>query len=230
MAQAADVKVMLGAAFKEALLALAPEFERATGHKVVPIWLPGVQMLNRLKGGENVDLVITTAASIDNFVKLGEIVPGSRVDLVKSGIGAAVRAGAPKPDISSGDALKRTLLAAKSIAYSTGPSGVYLLDLFQRMGIAETLKSKLKRVESEPAGALIMRGEADLGFQQMSELLPVPGIDIIGPLSPDVQRITVFSSGVHVRAAQPDAAKALVKLATAPAAASVIRKSGLEPV
>ena len=229
MAQAAEVRVMLGAAFKEALLELAAEFERTTGYKVVPIWLPGVQMLKRLQGGEAVDLVITTTASIDNLIKLGEVVPGSRLELVKSGIGAAVRKGAPMPDISSGDALKQALLAAKSIVCSTGPSGVYMFDLFRRMGIADALKPKMIIVEAEPAGAPVMRGEAELCFQQMSELMPLPGIDIIGPLSADVQCVTVFSSGVHVRATQPGAAQALVKLATAPGAASAIRRSGLEP-
>lgn len=225
---ATEVKVMLGIAFKEALLAIAPEFERTTGHKVVPLWLGGPQMLPRLQSGEIVDLVISAAANIDNFIKQGHIVPGSRVDLVKSSIGAAVRAGAPKPNISSADALKRTLLAAKSIAYSVGPSGIYLYDWFQRMGIAEALKSKLIKVEAGPTGAVVMRGEAELCFQQMSELLPVPGIDIIGPLSPDVQHITVFSSGICVRAANPETAAALVTWAISPGMASAIRKTGLE--
>jgi molybdate transport system substrate-binding protein len=154
---------------------------------------------------------------------------GSRVDLAKSGVAAAVRAGAARPDISSGEALKRAVLAAKSIVYSHGPSGVYLAGLFERMGIAEQLKPKVKLVQGEPAGAVVARGEAEIGFQQMSELLPVPGIDILGPLSADVQRITVFSAGLHVRAKAPDAAKALVKFITAPAAVPVIRKKGMEP-
>jgi molybdate transport system substrate-binding protein len=229
MAPAAEIKVMLGAAFKPALLELAPEFERTTGYRLAPIWLPGVQMLDRLKSGEAVDLVITTGGSVDNLIRLGELVSGSRVDIVRSIIGAAVRTGTARPDISSGDALRRTLLAAKSIVCSTGPSGVYMLDLFGRMGITDALKPKLVSVEDEPAGAPVMRGEAELCFQQMSELMPVPGIDIVGPLSADVQCITVFASGLHVRAQHPDAARALVKLATSPGAASAIRKSGLEP-
>ncbi len=226
---AAEIKVMASAAFKEAYLELVPEFERTTGHKVVTIWVPSVQMMNRLKGGEIVDLVILSAASLDELVKQGMIAPGNRFDLAKSGVGVAVRAGAPKLDISSGAALKRAVLAAKSIVYSTGPSGVYIAGLFQRMGIADQLKARIKQVQGEPAGAVVARGEAEIGFQQMSELLPVAGIDLVGPLPPDVQQITVFSAGLHVGAKAPDAARALVKFLTAPAAVPVIRKKGMEP-
>lgn len=141
----------------------------------------------------------------------------------------AVRSGAPKPDLRSGDALKRAVLAAKSIVYSTGPSGIYLAGLFQRMGIADAIKAKVKQVQGEPAGAVVARGEAEIGFQQMSELLPVPGIDIVGPLPADVQEITVFCAGVHARAKAPQEAKALVDFLTAPAAAPVIREKGMEP-
>lgn len=226
---AAEIKVMASAAFKEAYLELVPEFERTTGHKVVTIWVPSVQMMNRLKGGEIVDLVILSAAALDELVKHGMIAPGNRFDLAKSGVGVAVRAGAPKPDISSGEALKRAVLAAKSIVYSTGPSGIYIASLFQRMGIADAIKARIKQVQGEPAGAVVARGEAEIGFQQMSELLPVAGIDLIGPLPADVQQITVFSAGIHVGAKSPDAARALVRFLTAPAAAPVIRRKGMEP-
>lgn len=225
-----EIKVMASAAFKEAYLELVPEFERTTGHKVVTIWVPSVQMMRRLKGGETVDLVIMSAASLDELIKCGMIAPGNRFDLAKSGVGIAVKAGAAKPDISSGEAIKRAVLAAKSIIYSTGPSGIYLAGLFQRMGIADQIRHKIKQVQGEPAGASVARGEAEIGFQQVSELLPVPGIDILGPLPADVQQITVFSAGLHVGATAPDAARALVKFLTAPAAAPVIRKKGMEPV
>lgn len=223
----AELKVMASAAFKEAYLELVPEFERATGHKVVTLWTPSVQMMNRLKSGENVDLVILSAASLDELIKLGVIT--SRIDIAKSGVGLAIRAGAPKPDIGSGEALKRAVLAAKSIVYSTGPSGIYLAGLFQRMGITEQLKSKVKICQGEPAGAVVARGEAEIGFQQVSELLPVAGIDLVGPLPADVQEITVFSAGLHVNAKEPDAARALVQFFRAPAAIPVIRKKGMEP-
>jgi molybdate transport system substrate-binding protein len=218
---------MASAAFREAFLELVPQFERASGHKVTTLWVPSVQMMTRLKGGETVDLVILSAASLDELVTAGII--ANRVDLARSGIGVAVRAGAPKPDISSGEAVKRAVLAAKSVVYSTGPSGIYLAGLFERMGIAGQVKAKLKQVQGEPAGGVVARGEAEIGFQQVSELLPVPGIDIVGPLPPDIQQITAFSAGLHVAATEADAAKALVQFLTAPAAAPVIRKKGMEP-
>lgn len=221
------IKVMASAAFREAFLELVPQFERASGHEVTTLWVPSVQMMNRLKGGETVDLVILSAASLDELVTAGII--ARRVDLARSGIGIAVRAGAPKPDISSGEAVKRAVLAAKSVVYSTGPSGIYLASLFERMGIAGQVQDKLKQVQGEPAGGVVARGEAEIGFQQMSELLPVPGIDIVGPLPPDIQQITAFSAGLHVAAKDADAAKALVQFLTAPAAAPVIRKKGMEP-
>jgi molybdate transport system substrate-binding protein len=222
-----QIKVMLSAAFKEAYLELVPQFERASGYKVESLWVPSVQMMTRLKGGESVDLVILSAASLDEIRKAGLV--SDRTDLARSGIGVAVKSGARRPDISSGEAVKRAVLAAKGIAYSTGPSGIYLMGLFQRMGIAEAIKSKVKQVQGEPAGGVVARGEAEIAFQQVSELLPVPGIDLVGPLPADIQQITVFSAGLHVAAKQPDAARALVKFLTAPAAAPVIRKKGMEP-
>ena len=230
VARAADMKVLASAALKEAYLELVPQFERTTEHKVATTWAGTVDIMKRMQAGETFDLVIMAGPSIDELIKLGKIVPGSRVDLAKSGVGAAVRAGAPKPDIGSGEALKRAMLAAKSIAYSTGPSGVYLADLFQRMGIADEIKSKVKiSPPGQPVGEMIARGEAEIGFQQVSELLPVAGIDFIGPLSADVQKITVFAGGIHTGAKEPDAAKALVKFITSPQAVPVIKKKGMEP-
>lgn len=223
----ANIKVMLSLAFKEAYLELAPQFERASGHRVATAWVSSVDVMGRLQGGEAVDLVILSGKAIDDLIAAGIL--ADRRDIAKSGVAAAVKTGAPKPDISSGEALKRAVLEAKSIAYSTGPSGVYLIELFGRMGIADRIKNKVKQVKGEPAGAVVARGEAELGFQQMSELLPVPGIDIVGPLSPDVQKITVFSAGVHRKSQVADAARALVKFLQAPAAHPVILQKGLEP-
>ena len=218
---------MASAAFREAYLELVPQFERASRHKVTTLWVPSVQMMSRLKGGETVDLVILSAASLDELATAGIV--ANRVDLARSGIGIAVRAGARKPDISSGEAVKRAVLAAKSVVYSTGPSGIYLAALFERMGIDAQVKDKLKQVQGEPAGGVVARGDAEIGFQQMSELLPVAGIDIVGPLPRDIQQITAFSAGLHVAAREADAAKALVRFLTAPAAAPVIRRKGMEP-
>jgi molybdate transport system substrate-binding protein len=226
---AREIKVMASAAFDEAYKVLTPAFEQASGHKVETTRAPTVDMMTRLKGGELVDLVIIAGYFIDELIAAGVIVAGSRADLAKSGVGVAVRAGAPRPDISTVDAFKRTLLTAKSIAYSAGPSGVYLAGLFERMGIADDLKPKIKQFKGVPIGAVVARGEAEIGFQQVSELLPVAGIDYIGPLPDEVQQITVFSAGLHISAKEPDAAKAFVTFLTAPAAIPMIEKTGMEP-
>lgn len=221
------IKVMLSAAFKEAYLELLPAFERESGNKVENVMVPSVQMMSRLNGGEIVDLVILSAASLEELKKAGIV--ADRTDLARSAIGVAVKTGAPRPDISSGEAVKRAVLAAKGIAYSTGPSGLYLVGLFQRMGIAENIKHKVTQTLGQPSGGVVARGDAEIAFQQMSELLPVPGIDVIGPLPPDIQEITVFSAGLHAKAPAPDAARALVKFLKSPQAAPVIRKKGMEP-
>jgi molybdate transport system substrate-binding protein len=229
-ARADEIRVMASSAFKEAYLELVPQFEQASKHKVVTSFVGSADIMKRMKAGESTDLVILAGNSVDELIKLGKVVPGSRVDLAKSGVGVAVRAGAPKPDISSGDALKRALLAAKSIGYSSGPSGAYLAGLFQRMGIADELKPKIKQTPPGVAvGDLIARGEAEIGFQQVSELLSIKGIDFVGPLPPDAQHITVFSAGLHVSAMEPAAAKALVTFLISPASVPAIRKNGMEP-
>jgi len=177
-----------------------------------------------------VDLVIGSAAVVDELMQLGRIVPGSRVDLAKSGVGVAVRSGARKPDIGSVEALKRALRSAKSIGYSSGPSGVYLSGLFERLGIAAELKPKI--TQTPPGvfvGERVARGEIEIGFQQVPELLPVPGIDYVGPLPREIQAITVFSGGIHSGADEPEAARAWLKFLTSPGAAPVIRKKGMEP-
>lgn len=225
-----EITVMLSAAFKEAYVELVPQFEGATGDKVVTTWAPSVQIMQRMKDGETVDLVIVSAPSIDELRKCGLVAADGRTDLATCGVGVAVKAGAKRPDVSSGEALKRAVLAARSIVYSHGPSGVYLARLFERMGIAGEIEGKVTRVQGEPAGAVVARGEAELGFQQVCELLPVPGIDLVGPLSADVQEITTFSSGVHARAKNSDGARALVKFLKAPAAAPVIKAKGMDPV
>jgi molybdate transport system substrate-binding protein len=235
-ADADEIRVMTSGAFTEALRELSAAYERATKHTVVTTY--GGSMGNgpdtipsRLARGEPTDVVILAAQALDELVAQKRVVPGSRVDLVRSSIGVAVRAGAPRPDISSVDALTRTLVGAKSIAYSSSASGVYLsTELFQRLGIANQIMTKSRRIEREPVGAVVARGEAEIGFQQISELLPVPGIDYVGPLPPGAQRVTVFAAGVAAAAKAPDAARALIAFLASPAAAAVIRKSGLEPI
>jgi molybdate transport system substrate-binding protein len=222
-----EIRVMASAAFREAYLELLPDFERASGHRVTNTWVPSVQMMNRLKGGETTDVVILSDAALAELMQAGIV--AERFPLARSGIGVAVRAGAPRPDIASSNALKRAVLSATSVVYSTGPSGIYLANLFERLGIAPQIRDKVRQVQGEPAGAVVARGEAELGFQQMSELLPVSGIDIIGPLPPEIQEITVFSAGLHAQAQAPDAARALIAYLKAPHAAPVIRRKGMEP-
>jgi molybdate transport system substrate-binding protein len=234
MAEMAEINVLCSGAFRAAFIALAPELESATGHKLATTWGASVgssanSIPRRLERGEPADLVIMAGDALDRLVAQGRIVAGSRTDLASTGIAMAVRAGAPKPDIGSAAALEQALLRVGSIAISTSASGVYLRGLFQRLGIADALAPKLKVAEGEPAGKLVARGEAEIGFQQMSELLPVRGIDIVGPLPPEIQETTLFAAGIAAAAQNADAARALVQFLTAPAAAAVIRRHGMEP-
>ena len=230
MADAAEIKVLSTQATQEAYLELVAQFEKASGHKVATVFTGTLNVQKRLADGEHYDLIIMAGPAIDDQIKLGKAVAGSRVDVAKSGTGLAVRKGAAKPDIGSADALKKTLLAAKSIGYSTGPSGVYMLSVFEKLGIAGEVKGKLKQTPSGVfVGTLIASGETEVGFQQISELVHFAGIDYVGPLPGELQRMTVFSAGIHAGAKQADAARALVKFITAPAAAPIIRKHGLEP-
>lgn len=230
VAQAAEVKVMAANAVKEAYLELMSAFERSTGHKVITLWGGTEGVAKRISGGEVVDIVLIAAPNIDKLVAEGKLVPGSRADFAKSGVGMAVRTGLPKPDISSAEAIKQAVLGANSVAYSSGPSGLYVADLFKRMGIADQIKNKVRQPPSGvQVGELVARGEADLGFQQISELLHVRGIDYLGPLPPEIQNITIYSAGLHMAAPAPDAAKALVKSLTSPHAGPILKKTGMEP-
>jgi molybdate transport system substrate-binding protein len=207
---------------------LVPIFEKATGHKVTIDWGGTVDIVKRVSAGEIADTVVIPAARIDDFIKGGTL--KDRIDLARSGVGVAVRAGAPRPDISTADALKRALLAAKSIVLSSGPSSLYLPTMFEKMGIADALKPKIIQIgPGLPVGETIARGEGEIGFTQMSELMSVKGVTYLGPLPPEVQFTTVFSAGVHVAARAPDAARALLKSLTAPEAAAVLRAHGMEP-
>jgi molybdate transport system substrate-binding protein len=227
--QAAEVKVLASGAVKEAALELFPQFEKSSGNTIAVTWAGTVDIKKKIAAGEVFDLVIVASPELDTFARDGKIVAGSKVDLVRSSVGVAVKAGASKPDLRSGDDLKSALLAAKSVGYSTGPSGVYLVRLFEKMGIADQVKAKAKVTQpGVPVASLIRSGDAEIGFQQVSELIHEAGIDFLGPIPADVQNITVFSSGVHSGAKAQVEARALQKFLTAPAAAPVIKKHGLE--
>jgi len=233
-ANGAEIKVFCSGAFKAAYLALVPGFERATGHKVTTAWGSSVagsatSIPDRLARGEPVDAVIMAADRLDRLIGEGKIAAGSRVDLARSGIGIAVRAGARRPDITTAETLTGALLQASSIAHSSSASGIYMKDLLRRLGVSPALGDRIRQVEGEPVGRVVARGEAEIGFQQVSELLPVAGIDYVGPLPPEIQEITVFAAGIATAARERDAAQALIRYLRSPEAAPLIRRSGMEP-
>jgi len=234
-ARADELKVVTSGGFTAAYLELAPVYEAATHDKLVTEFGPSMGTTHnaipvRLERGEAIDVVILAGTALDDLIKQGKVRAGSRVDLAESLMGMAVKAGAPRPDISTLEALKRTLLAAKSIAYSDSASGVYLsTELFPKLGIAEQIKSKSRKIEADPVGGVVATGEFEIGFQQISELRTVKGIDIVGPLPPGAQRVTVFAAGIPTTSMHPEAAKALIQWLASPAAYAAIKKSSLEP-
>jgi molybdate transport system substrate-binding protein len=235
-AGAAEVRVMISGGLTAAYNALVPEFERVTGNKVITAYGPSMGTTTnaipmRLERGEPADVLILVGYALGDLIKQGKVVPDSRVDLVNSKIGIAVKSGALRPDISSADALKRALLAAKTVAYSDSASGVYIsTEMFGKLGIADEMKDKARKIPATPVGEIVARGDAEIGFQQIAELKPVAGIDIIGPLPDDLQKVTVFSAGIASVSKEPEAGKALIKFLASPAARAVIVNSGLEPI
>ena len=236
MASAADVHAVSSGGFAEAYKALGPGFEKKTGHKLISAWGPSMgetpnAIPQRLSRGEEIDVVIMVGDSLDQLVRQGKVSKKESVLLALSRIGLAVKSGAPKPDISSVDGLKRTLLTAHSIAYSDSASGVYLSTiLFKRLGVEQNIKDKARMIPAEPVGKVVARGEAEIGFQQISELKPIAGIDIVGSIPDSVQKTTPYSAGVVVGTKHPEAAKALIDYLASPEAAELIRNSGLDPV
>ena len=235
-ASAAEVRVMISGGLTAAYKELVPEFERVTGNRVLTAYGPSMgTTINaipiRLERGEPADVLIMVGYALGDLIKQGKVVADSRVDLTKSLIGVVVKSGAPKPDISSADALKRALLAAKSIAYSDSASGVYVsTEMFQRLGIADAMKDKARKIPAEPVAGVVARGDAEIGFQQISELRPVAGVDIVGPLPSELQTVTIFSAGIATVSREPEAGRALIKFLASPAASAAIIKSGMEPI
>ena len=232
-AKLAELVVMTSGTFTAAHLELAPEFERSAMAKVstatTSMGVGADSIPSRLKRGDAADVVIVNADALDALIADGLVLANSRTDLARSRMGVAVRAGARKPDISSVDALKRALLDAKSVALSSSVSGDYFTkELFPRLGIAEPMAVKTRRSGNERVGALIARGDAEMGVQQMSELLPEKGIDVVGPLPPEVQRVTVFAAGVAASSKHPDTARAYIRYLASSAASPAVARTGLE--
>jgi len=214
-----------------ALLAeLATAYEAGGGTKIAIEEAGGIDAARRVQAGEAFDVVVLAAEAIDRLVAAGRVVAASKTDLVRSGVAVAVRAGAPRPDIGSEAALRAAVLAAPTLGLSTGPSGVQLARLFERWGIAEAIAPRLVTAPpGMPVGTLLARGEVALGFQQLSELLHIEGIDVIGPLPAAVRIVTTFSAGVCTASARPEAARALLAFLASPAAADAKRRQGMEP-
>jgi molybdate transport system substrate-binding protein len=234
-ALAEDIHVVVSGGFAAAYKELSVTFEKNTHHHLITEWGASMGKTStaipmRLDRGEAVDVVILAREGLDPLVAKGQVMSGSDVNLVRSKIAMAVREGAPVPDITTVEAFKSALLNAKSVAYSDSASGVYLsTELFKRLGIDKEIAGKSRTVPGTPVGEIIARGEAEIGFQQYSELLPVKGIRIAGPIPDETQKVTVFSAGVTTNAKAPAGARALIKFLASPAAYPAIEASGLEP-
>lgn len=226
---AAELTVLAGMGVVSGARDVAPAFERATGHKVIVSFEVGPSLMQKVNSNAPADVVAHYPDAIDDLIKQGKVV-GSRVDFARAGVGVAVKAGAPKPDISTPEAFKRAMLNAKSIAYArTGASGIITAKLLERLGLAEQLKDKVKLVDGVPVAKVVAKGEAEIGMQQINVILPVAGADYVGPLPAELQGYVDFAVGVLAVSKERDAAQALVKFMASPEAAPLIRKSGMEP-
>jgi molybdate transport system substrate-binding protein len=238
-ASAAEVHVMISAGFYGVYAELAPAFERASGHRLITTRGPSLgdspeAIPTRLARGETADVVILDGGSADELAKQGLVRSGSKIDLARSEVGMVVRAGAAKPNIGSVEAFRKMLLAVKSVAYSDSGSGIYLSTvLFAKLGVADQVSGKSRKVRGPPSGepvaAVVARGEAEIGFQQVSELLHVPGVTFVGPIPAELQPGSSFAGAITSAARQPDAGIALLRFLASPEAASTILKAGLTP-
>ena len=232
-AGAVEINALISTAVADAMAELVPQFERASGHTVSITYGPTGGLAKRLTGGEAADLIILADTGLDELTKQGKVVPG-RTDFARTGIGVAVRKGAPKPDIASPEALKRALLNAKAVAH-TAPAGggitaMHLLRMFEKLGIAQEVAAKTKLAAGGPNGrvsTIVASGEADIGLQQASELMSNPGVDLVGLLPAELQQITIYSAGITANAREAEAAQAFIRFISAPAAAPIYAAKGL---
>ncbi len=231
-ASAADIKVLTAGAMRGVLVELLPHFEKDTGHKVTLDNATAGTLAKRIEGGEAFDVAVITPKVIDTLAEKGKIAPGTRVDVAKVGIGVAVKAGAPLPDIATVEAFKRTLLAAKSVAYidpkSGGSSGIYFDGLLDRLGIAGEIRPKAKLKQGGYVADLVASGEAEVAVHQISEIVPVKGVVLVGPLPAEIQNFTTYTAAVGAEAKDAAAVKALVERIAGPAAAPILKAKGME--
>ena len=224
------LRLISSMATRELLAELSAAYERASGQGVITAAAGGVDVARRVQAGEAADVVVLASTAIDRLIAAGALLGGSRVDLVKSGVAIAVRTGAPRPDVGSETAVRRAVTAAKSLSYSTGPSGVHLEQLFERWGIMADVRGRIVvPPPGVPVGQLVATGQAEIGFQQLSELMNLAGVDVVGPLPPAIQTLTIFSGGIGARCQSVDAARRLLDYLAAPATAAVKRRHGMEP-
>lgn len=234
--QAAELHVMSSGGFTAAYNLLGPKFTASTGNTLHTELGPSMgkapeSIPNRLARHEPADVVIMVGYALDDLIKQGKVVPASRVELADSRIGMVVRAGQPKPDISTVDGLKNALLQAKSVAYSDSASGVYIeAELFKKLGIETQLKPKAKMVPKIPVASVVANGEYQVGFQQVAELLPVPGVTFVGRIPESVQSVTRYAAGIPVGSTHPKEAAALLKFLASPAAQPDVKSTGLDPI
>jgi molybdate transport system substrate-binding protein len=227
---ALPIRIISSMATKQLLSDLIAQYQQEFPHREVEVEsVGGVDAAKRVQAGESFDIVALASNAIEQLTAAGKIVPATRVDLVRSGVAAAVRSGSARPDISSEDAVKHAVVSARTLGYSTGPSGVQLAKLFERWGIADQIRGRIVTAPpGVPVGALIAKGEVELGFQQLSELINLSGIDLLGPLPPTIQITTVFSAGVSVTSNQSEAAQALLNFMASPATAQTKLRNGME--
>lgn len=229
----AEIKVLTAGAFKQVLLALVPEFEKQSGHKVTVDNDTAGSLKKRIEGGEAFDVAVITPVVVDDLASKGKIVGGSKVNLATVGVGVVVKEGAPKPDVSTVEAFKKALLAAKSVAYidpaSGGSSGIYIDKLLERLGIADQVRAKAKLKKGGHVADLIVSGEAELGLHQISEIVPVKGAALVGPLPREIQNITTYAAGLSSATKNKDAAQGLIKMLSGPTAAAVLKSKGMDP-
>jgi molybdate transport system substrate-binding protein len=230
-ANAAEIKALVSNALKSTMEEATPQFEKASGHKLAITFGAAAELKASIEKGAPVDVAILTAATTDDLVKEGKLLAAGRVDIARSGAGVAVRKGAPKPDISTTEGFKHALLDAKSISFvGAGATAPYIKSLFDRLGIADQVQSKLKvQPTSNPAAKAVANGEAELGITQISEILPYEGAELVGPLPAELQLYTVYPAAVAADSKEPGAAKALIQFLTAPAAIAVLKSKGLSP-
>jgi molybdate transport system substrate-binding protein len=229
IASVPEMHVWTARAIATVLAEVGPQFERESGYRLIVFSGLPDEFDRRLKAGDPLDVMISGSSPIDQWIRQGRLVPATRTNIARSGIGVEVRAGARKPDISSVDAFTRALLEAKSIAYLRSGSGIYLHDLLERLKIADAVRAKVTRPESDIVSELVAKGDVELGVVVITQILTTPGVELVGPLPAEIQSYVTFAAGVSVTSKVPDAATQLIKFLTGPIAAPVITAQGMEP-